>query len=214
MDVSNRNKAARAIGLVGPIPRSGVAVKLRGSSYLMLGMLQLGASSGYAIKKLADISTAQFWPTSLAQVYPQLAALEQAGLVQRQNDNHGGRRRAAYTLTTDGERALHAWLNSPRIAPTQLRDEGLLRLFFADALDPQEQLALVRRLRANDQAASDWIRSKALPEAARGEAHGQRYPALAARLSADLLAYSAQWLGRLESELETQPPGDPGPAID
>ncbi len=74
MDVSNRNKAARAIGLVGPIPRSGVAVKLRGSSYLMLGMLQLGASSGYAIKKLADISTAQFWPTSLAQVYPQLAA--------------------------------------------------------------------------------------------------------------------------------------------
>ncbi len=107
------------------------------------------------------------------------------------------------------------WPNSPRIAPTQLRDEGLLRLFFADALDPQEQLALVRRLRANDQAASDWIRSKALPEAARGEAHGQRYPALAARLSADLLAYSAQWLGP-NSRASSKPnhPGDPGPAID
>ena len=58
-------------------------VKLRGSSYLMLGMLRLGARSGYAIKKLADISTAHFWPTSLAQVYPELAALEQAGLSVR-----------------------------------------------------------------------------------------------------------------------------------
>jgi DNA-binding PadR family transcriptional regulator len=42
----------------------------------MLGMLRLGARSGYAIKKTADLSTKYFWPTSLAQVYPELARLE------------------------------------------------------------------------------------------------------------------------------------------
>jgi DNA-binding PadR family transcriptional regulator len=189
-------------------------MKLRGSSYLILAMLRLGARSGYAIKKLADVSTASFWPTSLAQVYPELAALEEAGLVSRHDDSHGERRRAAYALTAEGERALLVWLKSPRVAPAQIRDEGLLRLFFADALEPSEQLELVRRLAANDQAASDWIRGEALQQAIRAEAHGQRYPTIVARLSADLLAYSAEWLKRLEHELEERSPSSANRAAD
>ena len=51
-------------------------MKLGPSAYLLLGMLRTGASSGYAIKKLADVSTRFFWPTSLAAVYPELARLE------------------------------------------------------------------------------------------------------------------------------------------
>lgn len=45
-------------------------MKLRPPSYLVLGMLRLGARSGYAIKKATDISTRVFFPTSLAQVIP------------------------------------------------------------------------------------------------------------------------------------------------
>jgi len=50
-------------------------VKLTPSAFLILGMVRLGARSGYAIKKAADVSTRFFWPTSLAQVYPELARL-------------------------------------------------------------------------------------------------------------------------------------------
>jgi DNA-binding PadR family transcriptional regulator len=124
-------------------------MKLKPPSYLMLGMVRLGARSGYAIKKLADVSTRTFWPTSLAQVYPELARLERAGLLTRRADPRGARARSAYEITEEGEAALLAWLRSTH-QPLQGRDEGLqfrdadaLRLFFADALPSEDQVALV-----------------------------------------------------------------------
>jgi DNA-binding PadR family transcriptional regulator len=72
----------------------------------MLGMVRLGARSGYAIKRAADFSTRFFWPTSLAQVYPELAKLERAGLLIRHEDPQGSRERYAYQLTEQGETTL------------------------------------------------------------------------------------------------------------
>jgi PadR family transcriptional regulator, regulatory protein AphA len=179
-------------------------MKLKPPSYLMLGMLRLGARSGYAIKKTADLSTKHFWPTSLAQVYPELARLENAGLVSRSDDPHGARTRSAYTLTGAGETALLTWLRSPRQAPVQVRDEGLLRLFFADALPANDQIALVRRVRESDQAAADRIRTEILPLTDTAKQSGTRFPTVVAELSADLYTYAAEWLTRLEAELEAE----------
>ena len=61
------------------MPRSAPPIKLSPTSYLVLGMVRLGVSSGYAIKKAADQSTQNFWPISLALVYPELARLEAGG---------------------------------------------------------------------------------------------------------------------------------------
>lgn len=177
-------------------------MKLTPPSFLMLGMVRLGARSGYAIKKAADASTRFFWPTSLAQVYPQLARLEQAGLLTRREDPRGSRARSAYALTEAGEAALLAWLCSPREGATDFRDEGVLRLFFADALSAEDQLTLVRRLRERAQRASAHMREEIVPLAQALEADGTRYPALVARLGADTYAYAERWLGRVEAELE------------
>ena len=177
-------------------------MKLTPSGYLMLGMVRLGASSGYAIKQLADVSTRHFWPTSLAQVYPELARLVQAGLLTRREDPQGARERYAYELTKQGEAALETWLRSTREAPTQLRDEGVLRLFFADALPEEDQLALVRRMRERVSGVSAYMREEIVPLAEVLESSGTRYPALVARLRADTHAYIEQWLERVEAELE------------
>lgn len=185
-------------------------MKLRPPSYLMLGMLRLGARSGYAIKKTADLSTKYFWPTSLAQVYPELARLENEGLVSRSDDPHGARTRSAYKLTEEGETALLAWLRSPHQAPVQVRDEGLLRMFFTDALPPEDQLALIRRLRESDQAAATWIRTEIIPLADAAKHTGSRFPTLVAQLSADIYTYAAEWLTRLEAELEAELPESTG----
>lgn len=197
-----------AIEFVGPVsaPRSGHAVKLKPPSYLMLGMLRLGARSGYAIKKTADVSTRYFWPTSLAQVYPELARLEHGGLVTRRDDPRGARTRSAYELTEQGEAALLAWLRSTHQAPPQVRDEGLLRLFFADSLPHEDQLTLIRRLRENDQASATWMHNEIIPLAGTAEQTGTRFPAIVARLSADIYIYAADWLARLEAELTENPP--------
>jgi PadR family transcriptional regulator AphA len=168
----------------------------------MLGMIRLGARSGYAIKQATDISTRFFWPTSLAQVYPELARLEQEGLLTRSEDPHGSRARSSYELTEQGEAALLSWLCSTQKATTQFRDEGILRLFFADVLAEEDQLVLVVRLRERARAASAQLRDEIAPLADALEQAGTRYPALVARLGADTYAYAEQWLARLEDELK------------
>jgi DNA-binding PadR family transcriptional regulator len=168
----------------------------------MLGMLRLGVKSGYAIKKATDISTKVFFPTSLAQVYPELARLEAGGLVTRREDPHGGRSRSAYELTDQGREALLAWLRSERVAPTHLRDEGLLRLFFADALPLEEQVALVRRQSDRAREAQRWMQTEVIPAARAAEEAGTRHPHTVAQLGVDTYGFLAERLDRFAAELE------------
>jgi DNA-binding PadR family transcriptional regulator len=165
-------------------------------------MIRLGVSSGYAIKKVADQSTQGFWPISLALVYPELARLERGGLLKRRSDPHGGRARSAYTITAKGETALGAWLRSAKVAPIQIRDEAMLKLFLADALGDEDQLELVRALRERNREKKEALRNEIVPRAEAFEAQGIHYVAVAARLSADLLKYADGWLGRLEKKIE------------
>ncbi|HTR74254.1 MAG TPA: helix-turn-helix transcriptional regulator [Solirubrobacterales bacterium] len=177
-------------------------MELKAPAYLMLGLVRLGARSGYAIKQAADASTRFFWPTSLGQVYPTLGRLEAEGLLERSEDSHGARARFSYGLSPEGEAALLDWLRAPEEAPVQFRDEGLLRLFFADALAPADQLALVRRLRERNEAAAREIAEQVAPYTEQMERSGFRFPLLSARLGAESYGRAAEWLAELEAELE------------
>jgi DNA-binding PadR family transcriptional regulator len=180
----------------------------RAPAYLALGMLRLGLRSGYAIKKAADASTQFILPISLAQVYPELARLEREGLVTRREDPQGSRQRSAYKLTGKGEEALLSWMRSPRVPPFQFRDEGMLRLFFADALPHEDQLELIRRLRERAGDAKVRLRSEIIPLAEEQKAAGIRYPVIAGRMGADTYAYWERWLARLEKQISEEGAAD------
>jgi DNA-binding PadR family transcriptional regulator len=177
-------------------------MNLRPASHLILGMVRLGVSSGYAIKGAADVSTRYFWPMSLAQVYPELARLEDAGLIARREDPHGRRERNAYALTPDGEDALLRWMRSPQEAEAQFRDEGILRLFFADGLPREDQLALVRRLRDRARQGREQTEAEIIPLADALKDAGIEFPARIARLRVDSHGQAERWLADLEDELE------------
>jgi DNA-binding PadR family transcriptional regulator len=181
---------------------------LKPPAYLVLGMVRLGARSGYAIKKAADSSTQFIWPTSLAQVYPELARLEREGLVTRRADPHGARARSAYRITDKGEAAFQSWLRSTQVGALQFRDEGSLRLFFADALPREEQLALVQRLRERAQGAKSYLRDEIIPIAESVQPPGTHYPALVGRLGADSWSYWERWFARLEAKIGREDPAD------
>lgn len=184
---------------------TGAPLKLRPISFLILGMVRFGASSGYAIKKAADAGTSAFWPTSLAQVYPELARLEEAGLLSRSDDSHGARSRARYELTGKGEEALLAWLRSPHEAPPTMRLEGMLRSFFADALPKTEQLDLLRRQRQRVLEVKDHLFDGDLRAAAKAiDAGEMRYPILLGDWGEDMLDFTYEWLGRVEVKLEEE----------
>lgn len=187
-----------------PAPQSPAPIKLTPHSYLVLGMVRLGVNSGYAIKKAADGSTQNFWPISLAQVYPELARLAGAGLLIRSENPQGGRNRSAYAITDKGEEALCAWLRSPTMVRPQMRDEALLRLFFADALEGEDQIELIRMLRKRNHDLVDEMRNEIIPRAEAFESQGIRYLAISARFLADFMAYAEQWAAREEAKLEAE----------
>ena len=87
-------------------------MRLKPSSYLILGMLGRGIETGYAVKRAVDRSTRLFWAASFAQVYPELAALERDGHVVGTDAPHGARQRKTYELTAKGRVALGDWLRS------------------------------------------------------------------------------------------------------
>jgi DNA-binding PadR family transcriptional regulator len=105
-------------------------------------MLSLGPRSGYDIKAVVDRSTRFFWAASYGQIYPELRRLEEEGLIEGEDASRGGRGRRVYRLTKAGREALRDWLLDPTVT-IELRDESLLRLFFADALSREQALLLL-----------------------------------------------------------------------
>src|SRR4051812_11111626 len=117
--------------------------QLSATAYVILGMLRGGPKSGYEIKALVDNSTRFFWAASYGQIYPELKRLAEAGLVVGSDSPTGGRRRTVYEITADGEAELVAWLRRPPEV-FEMREEGLLKLFFAEALPAAEAVEIVR----------------------------------------------------------------------
>jgi PadR family transcriptional regulator AphA len=117
--------------------------ELSPSAYVVLGMIRLGRRSGYEIKQAVEISIRFFWTISPAQIYPSLEQLERAGLVRGRDDPRGRRHRRLYALTRAGDAALEEWLRRQEALAYELRDLGLVKLFFADLLDRGSALQLL-----------------------------------------------------------------------
>ena len=182
------------------------AVALKTSNYMILALVRAGVTSGYAIKRFIEQHRMEaFSATTFAQIYPDLAGLEEAGYLIHRDDPHGARKRRAYELTAKGERALMAWLRRSRIPPMETRDEGLMRLAFADLLPREEAIELVARLRERAVAAEREFREEIVPigEALlRGE--GLRFPVEVGRMGAGYQAWAAQHFAELEATLREE----------
>jgi DNA-binding PadR family transcriptional regulator len=126
--------------------RARTAGDLTAPAYVVLGMVRLGARSGYEIKQAVEQSIRFFWTISQVQIYPSLAELEATGLIVGRDEPQGNRPRRVYDITSAGERALEEWLRRPDPLPFELRDLGLVKLFFADALPARDALDLVRAI--------------------------------------------------------------------
>jgi PadR family transcriptional regulator, regulatory protein AphA len=172
-------------------------MELSKTSYVILGMLKLGRRTGYEIKALVDVSTRFFWAASYGQIYPELARLEELGLVTREADSSNGRRRKAYDLTPAGERALHEWLTSDQPLHIELRHEGALKFFFSDALDAEEQLDLVRRVRDTHTQVAEQLRAIE-PAEAEGKPPA---PLLTLEFGIAYQEFLADWCARAEERL-------------
>ncbi len=170
------------------------------TSYVILGMLGWRPMSGYEIKSIVDTSTRLFWATSYGQIYPELRRLEEDGLIEGKPDPTGGRRRNVYAITAAGRRELEGWLAAePEVF--EMRDEGLLKLFFAAAAGSGESgagtIAAMRRRSLAKLAELRGIEEQAAPEGFAG---------MVLRYGIEMCEWQADWCERMARELESGKP--------
>lgn len=125
--------------------RDDAAAQLTPTSYLVLGLLaREGPSTPYDLKRHVAATIGHFWSFPHALLYTEPPRLATHGLVTEEREE-GGRRRRLFTITDAGRRALRDWLGQAVNASTELRDLGLLQLFFADLEAPATRLAIAQR---------------------------------------------------------------------
>src|SRR3989442_598610 len=115
------------------------SVRLSETSYIVLGLIaQIGPATPYDLKRLAQVSTVNFWSVPHTQLYSECARLAGEGLLSERREQ-SGRRRRTYSLTARGRQALERWLSQPTGELEQVRDTATLKLFLG--ADPQKLAA-------------------------------------------------------------------------
>ena len=185
-----------------------MAEPLSKTAYVILGMLQLGKHTGYEIKSLVDVSTRFFWAASYGQIYPEFARLEQAGLIRAEPVVADSRGRKAYQLTEAGEGALRDWLLSPEALHMELRHEGALKLFFSDALPPEERIEPVRQMRAAHEQVLQQLEGIASDKDADGADPGA--PRLCLEWGIAYQEFMIDWCSKMERRLAAEEPSGKG----
>jgi PadR family transcriptional regulator AphA len=119
--------------------------RLTPTSYLVLGLLaREGPSTPYDLERLVQATLGNFWSFPHTLLYSEPTRMADQGLVTETRET-AGRRRRVFTITQAGAAALDAWLERPSGARTELRDLGLLQLFFADQASPEARLRLAEQ---------------------------------------------------------------------
>jgi len=126
--------------------------RLTPTSYLVLGLLaREGPSTPYDLERHVEATLGNFWSFPHTLLYSEPPRLAGLGLVTETREAHG-RRRRIFAITSAGTAALGSWLDRPSGEPTELRDLGLLQLFFVDLASDDARLHLAEQQLAIHQA--------------------------------------------------------------
>ena len=173
-------------------------MELSPTAHVILGTLGWRPMSGYDIKSIVDKSTRFFWAASYGQIYPELRRLAAAGLIEGKASPQGGRRRNVYRLTPAGRKELRAWLDAdPEVF--ELRDEALLKLFFADGSGGGSATGTLAAKRRTHERIVERLKEIE----ATGKPDGFAY--LVLRYGIELNEWTADWCERTRRALEDEP---------
>jgi DNA-binding PadR family transcriptional regulator len=172
--------------------------ELSPTARVILGMIAFGRTTGYDIKQFVDRTTRHFWAASYGQIYPELKRLEDQGLVQGRPEPSGGRARTVYRLTKAGEQALDDWLGSDEEPLYELRDEGMLKLFFSDSL-PERRIENISAMRVRQEGKLAALRAL--------EPHAKEGPSgayLTLQLGIGMTEWFINWCAETERRLAAE----------
>jgi PadR family transcriptional regulator, regulatory protein AphA len=135
------------LGIVDRVPDQGKKRdrrrKLNATSYVVLGMLSYSPATSYDLKRWVASTVGNFWAFAHSQLYDEPARLVADGLIS-ETVEETGRRKRTYEILPAGRETLRDWLSAPTDDETEVRDLGLLKLFFANFGDRDDVLRLAQ----------------------------------------------------------------------
>jgi DNA-binding PadR family transcriptional regulator len=174
-------------------------MELSATAYVILGMISREPRSGYEIKALVDETTRFFWAASYGQIYPELKRLSEAGLIEGVDAPRGERKRTVYAITAAGEQELKDWLRKPP-QTAEMREEGLLKLFFSGVLAPEEAAETLRSMREYRLGIAARLRAIE-PRAEEKLEQDDPFPLMVLQGGIEFNEWFADWCERMEARL-------------
>ncbi len=162
----------------------------------LLALLADGPRNGHQLKVDFEAATGGVWPLNVGQVYTTLDRLNRDGLVSRagaDGEDVNGKR---YELTAAGREALAAWWQLVPADDPPPRDELMLKVLFAAALDTEHALAVLTEQRTALLALLQSHRRDQRASGSEDEVAAMVRDALVVRAEADL-----RWLDLCEARL-------------
>ena len=110
--------------------------------HAVLGLLAAQPSNGYELTQRFDRTLSNAWRASHSQIYPELAKLEEAGMIEVVGE--GPRRSRTWGVTQAGRDEIRRWLLESQPDRTQRSETGV-RWFLVFLLEPDERRAVFER---------------------------------------------------------------------
>jgi PadR family transcriptional regulator AphA len=174
-------------------------MELSATAYVILGMVSREPRSGYEIKASVDETTRFFWAASYGQIYPELKRLAAAGLIEGIDASRGERKRTVYAITATGEQELEDWLRNPP-ETAEMREEGLLKLFFSGVLAPEQAAETLRSMREYRLGIAARLRAME-PRAQEKLEKDDPFPLMVLQGGVEFNEWFADWCERMEARL-------------
>ncbi|GAA3027274.1 hypothetical protein Aglo03_37400 [Actinokineospora globicatena] len=174
---------------------------------MVLGMLAHGPATSYDLKQRVGLTIGNFWAFAHSQLYDEPARLAEAGLLTV-TEEEGGRRKRTYSITDEGHHALQEWLAAPTPDETEVRDLGLLKLFFATFAGPGDLAHLADTRRASHKSRADGYQALYSQIAEHADRWQVKSLELGIRIERTVERFWTEFIEELEADARKPPRSD------
>lgn len=175
----------------------------------ILGLLARSPLTGYDLARRMQRPVGYFWTANHSQIYPELARLERAGLLEHEViDGAGPRPTKRYALTPLGLHTLREWV-AGEMEPQPVRDLETLRLWSIWLVAPEAARSLVLQAQRRHEGALAAYEAELAELVDHPRAQDRTDPWFASRLTlhGGVLTRRAavQWCAWMLTELDARP---------
>lgn len=167
-------------------------------SYVVLSLVGEGGAGAHELVQMMRQGAPLYWGGAPSNLYKEPKRLARLGYLKVRDAPGRTHRRAVYSLTPAGRRALRSWLAGPARFPV-IKNEAHLRLLSGDMLDDESIVDSFRGM-LDELDHLDVLVDEMEAQAGRVP-HRERYLRLNHAYARRLIALHREWIADVEREL-------------